>query len=137
MANMNVDIVTPVGELFVGEAAEIVAPGAVGEFGVMSRHRDLCVALGTGICRIKHPDGETDHILLDEGYLQVSRGERVIIVTEHAERKADIDEAKTRDDFDKAKAELDAARESVGKSSWQVKKHALSLAEARLKLLQT
>lgn len=134
---MKVDIVTPVGEQYVGEATELVAVGVAGEFGVMARHRDLCASLGTGICKIKRENGDVEHILLDEGYLQVSRGDRVIIVTEHAERKADIDQAKTQADFEKAKTELDAARESIGKSSWQVKKHALSLAEARLKLLAT
>ena len=134
---MKVDIVTPIGEQYVGEAEELIAPGVVGEFGLLGRHRDLCVALGTGVCRIKRENGDVEHILLDEGYLQISHGDRVIIVTEHAERKDDIDGNKTREQFDKAKAELDAARESIGKSSWQVKKHALSLAEARLRLLET
>jgi F-type H+-transporting ATPase subunit epsilon len=134
---MHVDIVTPLGEQYAGQAQELIAVGTLGEFGVMARHRDLCVSLGTGVCRIKRENGDVDRILLDEGYLQVSRGERVIIVTEHAERKEDIDAAKTREDHEAAKAELDAARESIGKTSWQVKKHALSLAEARLRMLQT
>lgn len=134
---MQVDIVTPTGEQYVGEAEELIAPGSVGEFGVLARHRDLCVALGTGVCRIKREGGEIEHILLDEGFLQVTHGERVIIVTEHAERKADVDADKARSAHEAAKTDFEAARESIGKSSWQVKKHSLSLAEARLKLLGT
>ena len=134
---MHVDIVTPLGEQYVGEAEELIAVGTLGEFGVMKRHRDLCVSLGTGVCRIKRENGDVDLILLDEGYLQVSHGERVIIVTERAERKEDIDADKTRSDHETAKTDLAASRESIGKSSWQVKKHALSLAEARVRLLET
>ena len=134
---MQVDIVTPAGEQYVGTATELVAPGVAGEFGVLGRHRDLCAALGTGLCRIKRENGEVEHILVDEGYLQVSRGERIIIVTEHAERKADVNAEQTQAQYREAKADLDAAREFIGKSSWQVKKHALALAEARLRLLET
>ncbi len=39
-------------------------------------------------------------------------------------------------DLVEAKAELDAARERIGKSSWQVKKHRLDVVQSRLKLVE-
>lgn len=134
---MRVDIVTPVGEQFVGEAVEVVAPGSIGEFGVLPRHRDMCVSLGVGVCRIrKQAHGELSYLLVDEGYLHVMRGDRIIIVTEHAETASDVDVAKAKTALDRARAELDNARERVGKASWQVKKHAVDLEAARIRLVE-
>ncbi|GEM_PF-2692822 len=134
---MKVDIVTPTAESFVGDVSELIAPGVLGEFGVLSRHRDLCVALGTGVCRFRESDTSPWHYLLvDEGYLQITRGDRIIIVTEHAETRADVNAEQTKKDIEAARAELDASREHIGKSSWQVKRHTLALAEARQKLLE-
>ncbi len=133
---MQVEIVTPVGEKFSGEAVAVRARGMVGEFGVLPGHRDMLTALGTGVCQVQETaHGEPVRFLLDEGYLQVSKdGRKVIIVTELAERPQDVDANAARTAHDAAKADLEANSDAVGTAAWKVKQHALDLARARLEL---
>lgn len=132
---MHVEIVTPTGEQYNGEAVMIEAPGLLGEMGILPGHRDMLAALGTGICRIfeaEHADPK--QILLDEGYVQVNRDDRIIIVTELAETADKIKVEKVRDQLGRANTELAATREDVGTRTWQTRRHAVALAEARLRL---
>ncbi len=133
---MHVEIVTPLGEKYSGEAVAIRAATVAGEVGILPGHRDMLTALGTGACLVQsEAHGEPVTFLLDEGYLQVSqRGEHVIIVTEAAERPDEIDVAMARADLSAAKAEFDAATAAVGSAAWLVKRHAVALAEARLSI---
>ena len=133
---MQVEIVTPLGEKFSGTAVAIRARGDTGEFGVLPGHRDMLTALGVGVCQIlTSAHGEPERLVLVDGYLQVSMaGERVIIVTEQAERPADVDRATAQRDYDSARTELDAAREAVGSNAWKVKRFNVDLARARLEL---
>lgn len=132
---MQVEIVTPLGSQYAGSAVMIEAPGLLGDMGLLPGHRDMLAALGTGVCKVyeaEHADPVC--VLVDEGYVQVSHGDRVIIVTELAERKKDIDVEKVRSALATARVELNSTREGVGTRTWQRRKHAVSLAEARLKL---
>jgi F-type H+-transporting ATPase subunit epsilon len=133
---MQVEIVTPLGEKFSGEAVVVRARGAIGEFGVLPGHRDMLTALGTGVCQVTPAvHAEPIRFVLDEGYLQVTEvGKKVIIVTELAERRDEVDPNAARADYDAARAELEAAREAVGSHAWKVKRHAVELARARLEL---
>ena len=132
---MHVEIVTPKGEQYNGEAVKVEAPGLLGEMGVLPGHRDMLAALGTGICRIyeaEHADPKL--ILLDEGYIQVSHFDKVIIVTELAETRDQINVDRVKDALGRARTELDGTREDVGTRTWQTRRHAVALGEARLRL---
>ncbi len=132
---MQVVIVTPGGEKFAGEAASVRAPGRAGELGLLPGHRDMIAALRVGICEITPPNhGEPVAILVDEGYVQVSGGERVIVVTEKAELKNDVDVEAARADFEQARGDLRGATDATHSETWQVRKHALDLAETRLRV---
>lgn len=133
---MQVEIVTPVGERFRGEAVALRARTQTGEVGVLPGHRDMLTALGVGVCQVQQtPHGDPLRLLLVDGYLQVSHGgAKIIIVTELAERREDIDPAAAQKALDAASAELAAAREDIGSQTWQVKRHAVELARARLEL---
>lgn len=132
---MHVEIVTPTGEQYNGEAVKIEVPGLLGEMGILPGHRDLLAALGTGICRIfeaEHADPKL--ILLDEGYVQVNEANRIIIVTELAETPGQIKVDRVRDQLGRAASELAGTRDDVGTRTWQTRRHAVALAEARLRL---
>ena len=133
---MHVEIVTPLGEKYSGEAVAIRAATVAGEVGILPGHRDMLTALGTGACLVQtETHGEPVTFLLDEGYLQVSqRGGHVIIVTEAAERPDEIDVAGARADLSAAKSEFDATTAAVGSAAWLVKRHGVALAEARLSI---
>ena len=131
---MQVEIVTPLGEKYSGEAVAIVAETAAGEVGILPGHRDMLTALGTGACVVQtETHGEPVTFLVDEGYLQVSqRGAKVIIATERAELPADIDTAAAASDLEEAKRALLQSKDAVGSAAWKVKRHAVAFAEARL-----
>ncbi|MCO4761416.1 MAG: ATP synthase F1 subunit epsilon [Myxococcales bacterium] len=131
---MQVEIVTPAGEKYSGEAVAIRAATASGEVGILPGHRDMMTALGTGGCHVQtEAHGEPTTFLVDQGYLQVSqRGAKVIIVTERAQTPDEIDVEAARADLAAAKGELDGSKEAVGSEAWKVKRHAVALAEARL-----
>ncbi|QQR81826.1 MAG: ATP synthase F1 subunit epsilon [Deltaproteobacteria bacterium] len=48
MAKMHLEIVTPEKPIVTAEIDELVAPGALGEFGVLPGHTTLFTALGSG-----------------------------------------------------------------------------------------
>ena len=133
---MQVEIVTPLGEKYSGEAVAIRAETVAGEVGILPGHRDMLTALGTGACLVQtEAHGDPVRFLLDEGYLQVSqRGANVIIVTERAQLPEEIDVDSARADLSKAKSEFDATTAAVGSAAWLVKRHAVALAEARLSI---
>ena len=133
---MQVEIVTPMGEKYSGEAVAIRAATVAGEVGILPGHRDMLTALGVGPCLVQtEAHGEPVSFLLDEGYLQVSqRGAKVIIVTERAEAPTEIDVDGARTDLVAAKAALDGSRDAVGSAAWNVQRHEVALAEARLSM---
>ncbi len=133
---MQIEIVTPMGEKWRGEAVSVRARGAVGEVGVLPGHRDMLTALGVGVCSVMQTQhGDPLRMVLVEGYLQVShRGDKVIIVTERAEQASEIDKDAARRDYDAARVALEAAREDVGSHAWRLKRFNVDLARARLEL---
>jgi len=131
---MQVEIVTPMGEKYSGDAVAIRAATVAGEVGILPGHRDMLTALGVGPCLVQtEANGEPVTFLLDEGYLQVSqRGAKVIIVTERAEAPTEIDVEGARSDLVAAKSALEASKDAVGTAAWKVTRHKVALAEARL-----
>ena len=69
---MKVSIVTPLGNVFDGEAKEAYFPGIEGEFGVLDNHSPLVTSLHPGIITLIKPDGKKEIIAIDKGYVQVS-----------------------------------------------------------------
>lgn len=132
---MKVEIVTPVGVKFSGEAAGIVAPGATGDLGLLPGHRSMMSALRTGQAVVSVAGQEPIHLVIDGGYVHVVGGELVTITTELCEGWSDIDRDKARVAADHAREALTNAKEAVSTKAWQVKKHDLELAETRLRVV--
>ena len=57
-STIRLDIVSAERELFSGECEMVVAPGAMGELGILPRHTPLVTRLKPGEVRAKLPDGE-------------------------------------------------------------------------------
>ncbi|HEY5579285.1 MAG TPA: ATP synthase F1 subunit epsilon [Acidimicrobiia bacterium] len=67
---MRVDVVSPEGVVWSGEAELVVARTVEGELGVMADHEPVMAALATGAVEIVHAGGRTE-IGLHGGFLQV------------------------------------------------------------------
>lgn len=86
---VQLDIVTPERELFVGEVDSILAPGVEGQLGILPHHAPLVTVLAEGelIARL----GEEERIFaIHGGYMQVLP-ERVIVLADVGERAEDVD----------------------------------------------
>ncbi|MEK9148874.1 MAG: hypothetical protein AAB267_02370 [Candidatus Desantisbacteria bacterium] len=75
---MQVEIATPEGVLFSGEADSVTAPGIIGEMGILNDHAPLIAGLLEGKVRVNQKEIETK-----AGFLKVSDN-RIIIITEGA-----------------------------------------------------
>src|ERR1700682_6360124 len=92
MANtIHVDIVSPEGQLFAGEANMGLAPAAMGEIGIAPRHAPLLTTLSAGVVRVQ-VEGEDEHTFYVGGGALEVQPNRVSVLADTAARARDLDE---------------------------------------------
>lgn len=124
--NIKLEIVTPDKSVVSEEAQIVVAPGTLGEFGVLNGHTPFLSTLKVGAIRYKDVSGQERCVFISGGFAE-ALPDKVTILAESAERRRDIDleraktalaraqkridEAKAKEaiDFARAKAALDRA----------------------------
>ena len=96
MARLYLELITMERVLLREEADMVVAPAWGGEVGILPNHAPFITALQPGELRVKKGD-EEDYIYVSGGFLEV-RDNRVIILSDIAERaeEIDIEEARRR-----------------------------------------
>ena len=93
--NIRLEVVTPEKSV-VSEGAEIVmAPGSLGEFGVLAGHTPFLTTLKTGSLKYKDESGQERFIFVSSGFAE-ALPDRVTILAESAERRKDIDPQRIR-----------------------------------------
>jgi len=83
MNTFKLEILTPNGEIFNGEAISVVLPGEEGEFGVLAGHASVTTLLEAGVVDVEKEDKSIESILINWGVAQVDE-EKVIILVEGA-----------------------------------------------------
>ena len=91
---IDVRVVSAEGSIYEGTAEMVVAPGQMGELGILPRHAPLLTGLRPGELRIKH-GAETEYLFVNGGILEI-QPDVVTVLADAAERAADIDEAKAK-----------------------------------------
>jgi F-type H+-transporting ATPase subunit epsilon len=124
MANtIHVDIVSPEGQLYAGEAHMVFAPAVEGEIGIAPRHAPLLTTLSAGTVRVQVEGQEEQTFWIGGGALEI-QPHNVSILADTAIRAHDLDEARAEE----AKRHAEAAlRESKDK---------IDLARAQAELVQ-
>ncbi len=129
--NIRLEVVTPEKQV-VNEMAQIVmAPGSMGEFGVLSGHTPFMTALNTGAIHYRDESGKDRYVFVSGGFAE-ALPHKVTVLAESAEKteNIDLDRAKAAKDRaekrleDRSKADIDIVRA----------KAALDRALARIKL---
>jgi len=119
---LHVDIVSAEKELFSGPAETVVAPGELGELGILPRHSQLLTRLKPGQVRVRLLGGEEQLFYVSGGLLEV-QPHVVTILSDTAERAKDLDEvaaqaakqraeqviADSRSEFEFARAKVELA----------------------------
>jgi F-type H+-transporting ATPase subunit epsilon len=93
MANtIHVDIVSPEGQLFAGEATMVFAPAENGDIGIAPRHAPLLTTLKAGEVRVQSEGHEEQSFYVGGGALEI-QPHVVSILADTAARGRDLDEA--------------------------------------------
>ncbi|MEX1330446.1 MAG: F0F1 ATP synthase subunit epsilon [Desulfobacterales bacterium] len=124
--NVKLEIVTPDKAIVSEEVKIIMAPGSLGEFGVLTGHTPFLTTLKTGIVRYTDAKGTERYVFVNGGFAEALPN-KVTILAESAEKREDIDldrakasqkraekrlaDARNQEDIDavRAKAALDRA----------------------------
>ena len=89
---IHVDIVSPEGQLFAGEASMVFAPGVEGEIGIAPRHAPLLTTLTAGVVRVQSEGHEEQSFYVGGGALEI-QPHKVSVLADTAARARDLDEA--------------------------------------------
>ncbi len=102
---IGVRLLTPEGAVFDDLAYMVIAPSIEGEVGILPRHTPFIAFLRHGEVRIKLLDDTELIYATTEGYVSVEE-DRVLILTEQAERADEIDVERARAALERAEADL-------------------------------
>lgn len=92
MKTMKVEIVSTEKALFSGEASVLFAPAHKGEVGIYPRHSEMITTLNPGHVRVLSPEGDDESIIYISGGILEVQPNLVTILSDSAERAADLDE---------------------------------------------
>jgi len=125
-----IDIVSPNGNVFRGEAEGIKAPGVQGSFEVLHNHAPMIAAFNIGKLTLKQPTGESILFATSGGFLEVLNN-TVTVLAETAEPATDIDVERAKASEDRASKRLLEAADDVDKERARL---ALERARNRLRV---
>jgi F-type H+-transporting ATPase subunit epsilon len=111
---VDVEVLTPEGEVFTGEVRQVSTRTAVGELGILANHAPLLAALKPTELRLIRRDGEeTVRYAQAHGWLQVFGNEAKLLV-EEALSPDELDAAKLKEQLADAEQRLGEAEEGSG-----------------------
>lgn len=103
--NIKLEVVTPEKSVVSEDAQIVMAPGSLGEFGVLSGHTPFMTSLKIGAVRYVDSNGRERFVFVSGGFAE-ALPDRVTVLAESAERRMDID-------IERAKAAMQRAEERL------------------------
>lgn len=127
MSTFHLQVVTPDGCAFDGEAERVVCRTITGDLAILARHSDFCTALGMGEAHIV-ADGKTHRAACMGGMLSVMGGEcRLVATTWEWAENIDQDRAAAA----KKRAEDKLAQKNLDRREYELAKAKLHRALVR------
>jgi F-type H+-transporting ATPase subunit epsilon len=131
--NIKIEVVTPEKAVVSEEAQIVMAPGTLGEFGVLSGHTPFMTSLNLGAVRYTDKVGK-EHMVFVSGGFAEALPDRVTILAESAERRKDIDVERAK--AAKARAEERIQKEKDDEIDFVRAHAALARAIMRIRLVE-
>ena len=112
--NIRLEVVTPEKQVVNDLAQIVMAPGSMGEFGVLSGHTPFMTSLNTGAIRYRDESGKDQYVFVSGGFAE-ALPDKVTVLAESAERMEDIDVDRAKEAVARAEKRLseDRAKEKV------------------------
>mmetsp|Transcript_21556 Transcript_21556/g.10048 ORF Transcript_21556/g.10048 Transcript_21556/m.10048 type:complete len:137 (+) Transcript_21556:3296-3706(+) len=110
--NIRLEIVTPTNYVASEETKIVMAPGMLGEFGVLIGHTPFLTTLKIGIVRYNDVNGKEKVVFVNGGFAE-ALPDKVTILTESAERRRDIDSDRAQSARDRAQNRLDEKAQDI------------------------
>ena len=107
--NIKLEIVTPDKAVVSEEAKIVMAPGSLGEFGVLIGHTPFLTTLRTGIVRFTDAQGTEQYVFVNGGFAEALPN-KVTVLAESSERRNDIDLNRAKAAQERAEKRLEEAR---------------------------
>jgi F-type H+-transporting ATPase subunit epsilon len=133
--NIRLEVVTPEKSVVSENAQIVMAPGTLGEFGVLSGHTPFLTTLKTGALKYKDESGRERFVFISSGFAE-ALPDRVTVLAESAERRMDIDIQRAKAAVERAEKRLQAQSKEE-EIDFQRAKAALLRAISRIQLAQT
>ena len=111
MEMLKLEILTPNGEIFNGNALSVTLPGEEGEFGVLAEHSSLATLLEAGVVDIEKEDKTVESILINWGVVQVDE-EKVVVLVEGAVAIRGESESDVAKALEEAKALIESIKDN-------------------------
>ncbi len=129
--NIRLEVVTPEKQV-VNEMAQIVmAPGSMGEFGVLIGHTPFMTSLNTGAIHYRDENGKDQYVFVSGGFAE-ALPDKVTVLAQSAEKTEEIDLERAKDAM--ARAEKRLADRSSEDIDFVRAKAALERSLVRIKL---
>ena len=116
--NIRLEVVTPEKEVVNAMVQIVMAPGSLGEFGVLSGHTPFMTSLKIGALHYRDESGKDQYVFVSGGFAE-ALPDKVTVLAESAERMEDIDPQRAKEAMERAekrladeraKGEIDRAR---------------------------
>jgi F-type H+-transporting ATPase subunit epsilon len=132
--NIKLEVVTPEKTVVSEDVQIVMAPGLLGEFGVLVGHTPFLTTLKTGVLRFNDAQGAEHMIFVSGGYAE-ALPDKVTILAESAERRRDIDVERAKTALERAQKRL-AEQRSQAEFDFVRAQAALQRALTRLKIAE-
>ena len=133
--NIRLEVVTPEKSVVSENVQIVMAPGTLGEFGVLSGHTPFLTTLKTGALKYKDESGRERFVFISSGFAE-ALPDRVTVLAESAERRKDIDIQRAKAAIERAEKRLQAQSKEE-EIDFQRAKAALLRAISRIQIAET
>jgi F-type H+-transporting ATPase subunit epsilon len=131
---IRLEVVTPEKSVVSDDVQIVMAPGSLGEFGVLSGHTPFLTTLNTGSIRYTDDRGRDRYVFVSGGFAE-ALPDKVTILAESAERRKDIDLERARVALKRAQGRLKEKKEDIdfvrAKAALERALHRISLVELK------
>jgi len=129
--SIKLEIVTPEKIVVDENVKTALAPGSIGEFGVLPGHTPFLSTLNVGSIHYTDLKGEERYVFVSGGFAEVLP-DKITVLAESADRRRDIDGDRARDALSRAEERLEERTADIDVARAEA---AMARASERLKLI--